>query len=92
MSKPTGMDRRQALKSFSAIAAAPVLSLGGYHPLVPVQDGDAPWKPVFLTDSQHESVRALVELIIPRTETPGALDAKVDQFIDFITRNNKRWT
>ena len=34
------------------------------------------------TVTQRQLVRRLVEIIIPRTETPGALDAKADHFIE----------
>ena len=34
------------------------------------------------TDAQRQLVRNLVETIIPRTDTPGALDAKADHFIE----------
>ncbi|MDG1818375.1 MAG: gluconate 2-dehydrogenase subunit 3 family protein [Porticoccaceae bacterium] len=34
------------------------------------------------TPAQRQLVRRLVEIIIPRTDTPGALDAKADHFIE----------
>ncbi len=34
------------------------------------------------SDSQRQLVRNLVDIIIPRTDTPGALDAKADHFIE----------
>ena len=34
------------------------------------------------TVTQRQLVRRLVEIIIPRTDTPGALDAKADHFIE----------
>ncbi len=41
-----------------------------------------PWKPRVLTDWQNQAIGALSERIIPETDTPGALAAGVDQFID----------
>lgn len=40
------------------------------------------WKPLLFSKSQAESVAALCEAIIPKTETPGARDARVHEFID----------
>lgn len=40
------------------------------------------WKPLLFTADQAEAVAALCEAIIPKTETPGARDAKAHQFID----------
>lgn len=42
------------------------------------------WKPIFLTDDQAHAVALIAEAIIPRTDTPGALDARCHEFIDLI--------
>ena len=42
----------------------------------------AAWAPKVLSTQQHQTVAALVELIIPQTTTPGAKAARVDRFID----------
>jgi hypothetical protein len=74
--------RREALKRVGALAAAPVLA--GYHPLVPVPQDGAPWKPRFLDAREAELVAELAERIIPETETPGAKAANVHQYIDLV--------
>jgi gluconate 2-dehydrogenase subunit 3-like protein len=40
------------------------------------------WKPQFLDDHQNETLIVLSDLIIPKTETPGAKEALVNRFID----------
>ncbi len=40
------------------------------------------WQPLFLTMDEASFVSKVVDMILPRTETPGALDVKVDMFID----------
>ncbi len=42
------------------------------------------WKPIFLTDEQAHMTALIAEAIIPRTNTPGAIDASAHEFIDLI--------
>jgi hypothetical protein len=42
----------------------------------------APWKPQLFDAHQSATVLALVDVIIPRTDTPGAVDARVHEYID----------
>jgi len=44
------------------------------------------FKPEFFTGDQASLIAALTEIIIPRTETPGAIDAGVPMFIDRMLR------
>ncbi|MDZ4800263.1 MAG: gluconate 2-dehydrogenase subunit 3 family protein [Bryobacteraceae bacterium] len=44
----------------------------------------AAWKPQLFDTHQNETVTTLADLIIPRTDTPGARDAKVNEYIDLI--------
>ncbi|BDC52329.1 hypothetical protein F183_A46440 [Bryobacterales bacterium F-183] len=62
--------RRQALVTISS-AAATVLPALGQTP-----------SPKVLSAAQFELLQKLTERIIPRTETPGAIDAGVAGFID----------
>jgi hypothetical protein len=44
----------------------------------------APWKPLLFDQHQNDTVTVLAELIIPRTDTPGAKEARVNEYIDLI--------
>ena len=45
-------------------------------------EGALGWTPQFLSPTQGELVSQIVEAIIPRTDTPGAVDVGVPQFVD----------
>jgi len=44
----------------------------------------APYQPQFFTPPEYRVIDQLTELIIPRDESPGARDAGVSEFIDFM--------
>ena len=75
--------RREVLRVFGAAAALPLFDPGRlHHPLAQVPSGQA-WQPRFLDLEQVETVASIAERIIPRTDTPGARDAAVHEYIDF---------
>lgn len=45
-------------------------------------EGDEGWRPVLLSDREGRALARLVEALIPRTDTPGARDARVHEYID----------
>ena len=45
------------------------------------------WTPTVLTPDQVDVVSAVAEHIIPRTDTPGAIDVGVPEFIDVMLKN-----
>ncbi|WP_413995663.1 gluconate 2-dehydrogenase subunit 3 family protein [Maribacter sp. 2307ULW6-5] len=77
------MDRRKALKHTglwvgAAVATPTLLSL-----LQSCKNEARPaWQPEFFSDHEAMTIGALVDTILPRTDTPGALDVKVDVFLD----------
>jgi len=77
------MDRRQLLRLMGSSAA-----LAGIKPtqLAALLAPGAPRRPVraFFTAEQREAVDTMGELIIPATDTPGALAAGVGEFIELI--------
>jgi gluconate 2-dehydrogenase gamma chain len=82
------MNRREALQQVAwlmggAISAPALLGiLNGCS----AKQG-AGWKPVFLTDAHGALVAEVAEIMIPRTDTPGAKDVGVPSFIDLMLKD-----
>ena len=80
------MNRRDALKksalfsayAFSAGTVAAILS--GCNPEIAV--GDIAWKPKFLSADQNEMLISLIDIILPKSDTPSASEVGVHKFID----------
>ncbi|MBC7926040.1 MAG: gluconate 2-dehydrogenase subunit 3 family protein [Bryobacteraceae bacterium] len=88
------MNRRQvlqgALAGAGSMAGAGNASAASQNAVGPVaQTGTAVWKPLLFDNHQNETVTLLTELIIPRTDTPGARDAKVNEYIDLILHDGQ---
>ena len=60
------------------------------HTALATAQSTAAWAPKVLSAQQHQTVAALVELIIPQTTTPGAKAALVDRFIDTLLDGAER--
>ncbi|WP_373396839.1 gluconate 2-dehydrogenase subunit 3 family protein [Algoriphagus halophilus] len=72
--------RRTALLAGSAVATPTLLSL-----LQSCKEQKrVDWVPQFLSQDQAVFISSFVDTILPKTETPGALDVKVDIFIDLM--------
>ena len=82
------MNRREAIQK-----AAMVLGYAVATPtLVGVLNGckatpELTFKPVFLTEDQARLVAEVAEIIIPKTDTPGAKDVGVPGFIDVMLKD-----
>jgi hypothetical protein len=77
------MNRREWLKSMSALAvgaftAPSLLAVLDAH--AAARDGGS--APKFFQPAQNDVITAVVDIIVPRTDTPGAVDAGVPRFID----------
>lgn len=77
------MDRRSALKKTGLAAGAALALPTALSLLQSCQKESRPeWTPEFLTAEEAALVTALVDTVLPRTETPGGLDVKADIFMD----------
>ncbi|MFB9056390.1 gluconate 2-dehydrogenase subunit 3 family protein [Mariniflexile ostreae] len=81
------MNRRTALKNLTmglgyAVAAPTIMNI-----LASCTAETKSWTPVFLSEDEKVMVTHLVDIIIPETETPGALAVNVPQFIDLMYQN-----
>lgn len=77
------MDRREALRRTAwlmggAVSAPAIMGILKGCKAKPAID----WKPLFLTEEQGLLVSQVSEIIIPKTDTPGAKEAGVPGFID----------
>jgi gluconate 2-dehydrogenase gamma chain len=83
------MNRRELLSQVAylmggAVSAPAILGLmSGCSP----KQSAAGWKPAFLTEDQGAIVTEVAEMIIPRTDTPGAKDVGIPEFIDTMLKD-----
>ncbi|MFH6604369.1 gluconate 2-dehydrogenase subunit 3 family protein [Maribacter algicola] len=77
------MDRRNALKKTGLLAGA-TLAVPSMFSLLQSCKNEPRlgWQPLFFTEEEAKTVSTLIDMILPRTDTPGALDVKADMFID----------
>lgn len=88
--------RRQALKILGAVGATCAFPFAGdelygqhQHSPSPALPASAqPSAPAFLTDVEYRVVERLADLIIPPTDTPGAVSAGVPGYIDRVVHLN----
>ena len=80
--------RREALGTIAAAATVAAQQQRQQKPIEHKHEGmvnikpPAVYKARFFTPEEFETVAVLVDLIIPRTDTPGARDARVHEIID----------
>ncbi len=91
-----GIERREILRYLGIAAVASTFPGFGRwafacpaeYPDVPGPSaGEGPYKPLFFSATQYRMVERLADLIIPGDDTPGAAQAGVAEFIDFMVAN-----
>ncbi|WP_170309814.1 gluconate 2-dehydrogenase subunit 3 family protein [Seonamhaeicola maritimus] len=78
------MDRRTALKNLTAgigyaVATPTIMSI-----LASCQEKTETWTPLFLSEDEKYMITHLTDIILPKTEIPGALDVNIPQFLDMM--------
>lgn len=82
------MDRREALKRtaliMGGVISAPAIAgiLKGCTAKPSIN-----WKPAYLSADQATLISQVSEAIIPKTDTPGAIDVGVPEFIDLMLKD-----
>ncbi|NNE68841.1 MAG: hypothetical protein HKN29_00605 [Rhodothermales bacterium] len=78
------MDRRTALNRIALVLGAAVSGPSAAAFLSGCRVPDGLYEPVVFTDGELASLGQIVETILPRTDTGGALDAGVHHYIDLL--------
>jgi hypothetical protein len=77
------MNRRSALKKAGVLAGSAVAIPSFFSLLQSCKsENRLGWQPLFFTENEAKTIATILDMILPRTDTPGALDVKSDIFID----------
>ena len=76
------MDRRKVLKKIGYGSAAIVVSPQIVNILHSCKSNVNKYSPVFFTNNQFQFISKIMELIIPKTDIPGAIELKLPEFLD----------
>src|SRR6185436_9073103 len=82
------MDRREAIQRTAmmlgyAVSAPAIMGILNGCKTTP----DLAFKPVFLSEDVARTIAEVAEIIIPKTDTPGAKDVGVPAFIDLMLKD-----
>lgn len=78
------MNRRTALKNLTMSLGYTVAAPTIFNMLSSCTAEAETWVPLFLSPEEKHMVTHLVDIILPATDTPGALDVNVPQFLDLM--------
>lgn len=91
--------RRDTLKIIGAIGSTCAFPFSSndlygqqerHHSAAPqVQAARGPYQPTFFSAPEYETVSRIADLIIPSTDTPGAAEAGVPEYIDYVVSHNQ---
>jgi gluconate 2-dehydrogenase gamma chain len=81
----TGLSRREALALLAAAPMATAFACSGADAARAQRAIEGDYQPTFFTAHEYETVRLLVDILIPRDERSGsATDAGTPEFMDFL--------
>ena len=82
------MNRREAIKNISISFGSITLSTGVLSMIQSCQTDNIDWSPDYFKKNQINFIDRIFEIIIPETDTPGAISLKLSRFVDaYISRN-----
>ena len=76
------MKRREALKNIGLSAGAVLATPSLFSILQSCTSDAATWTPDFLTNDQGVVLKGIIDVILPKTDTPSGNEVNVAQFID----------
>jgi len=87
------MDRRNAIKRTGFLLGGTAFSAAIFSNITSCQSAATAtealsWTPSFLSTDQAKTVEIITDILISRTDTPGALDAGVPAYIDLMLKDN----
>ena len=84
------MNRRDSLKALSAVAAHalfPSVVAAAAESAAALETTGEPWSPRWIAPARAAMLEALVDTVLPATDTPGAREARVHVFVDLALRD-----
>ncbi|WP_159020708.1 gluconate 2-dehydrogenase subunit 3 family protein [Algibacter sp. L3A6] len=78
------MNRRTALKNLTMSLGYTVAAPTIFNMLSSCTAHADNWSPLFLSSDEKHMVNQLADIILPASDTPGALDVNVPQFLDLM--------
>jgi hypothetical protein len=84
------VNRRDSLKALSAVTAHalfPSVLAGAAEAAARLEASGEVWTPRWIRPERAAMLEALVDTILPATDTPGARDARVQVFVDLALRD-----
>ena len=78
------MNRRTALKNLTMSLGYTVAAPTIFNMLSSCTAEVNTWSPLFLSSEEKHMVNQLADIILPASDTPGALDVNVPQFLDLM--------
>ena len=76
------MDRRRVLKKIGYGSAAMVVSPQIINMLHSCKSNVDKYLPIFFANNQFQFVSKIMDLVIPKTDIPGAIELKLPEFLD----------